>query len=136
MPKIISQNSSIVILAVIFATSFWACASSQESQRLNTERLLAAAGFKMGLADTPEKLAQLKKLPQRKVIPQGQGDNLQYIYADAEYCKCAYEGNEAAYEKYQKLTAKKQVDEEERREAARSRQQQTDWQDWSFDQAW
>ena len=98
--------------------------------------MLEAAGFKMGLADTPEKLAHLKKLPQRKVILQGQGDNLYYVYADAEYCKCAFEGNEAAYEKYQKLTEKKHIDEEERREAARTRQQQKDWQDWSFDQAW
>jgi hypothetical protein len=136
MKKIITQNTMIAIIAVMFAASLIACASNQESKRLNTEGLLAASGFKMGLADTPEKLAQLKKLPQRKIVPQGQGDNLHYIYADAEYCKCAYVGSEAAYKQYQKFTLEKELTEEERREAERSRQRDMDWGDWRFDQSW
>ena len=136
MQKIMTQYAMNAIIAVMLAASLIACASTRESKRLNTERLLAASGFKMGLADTPEKLAHLQKLPQRKIVPQRQGDNLHYVYADAEYCKCAYEGNEAAYEKYQKLALKKQLTEEKRREAERSLQRQQDWGDSSFGRSW
>ena len=136
MQKIITQNKMIAIIAVMFAASLIACASKQESKRLNTEGLLAASGFKMGLADTPEKLAQLKKLPQRKIVPHEEGDKIFYIYADVENCNCAYAGNEEAYKQYQKLASGKQLAEEENRDAKRDQQRRMDWGDWTFDRSW
>ncbi len=64
-----------------------------------TEQLLAAAGFEMKLADTPEKLANLNTLtPRRTLIPQERDNRLYYVYADPDLCKCLYVGTSMQYE--------------------------------------
>ena len=100
------------------------------------EKLLDSAGFKKGVADTPEKLDQLKKLPQRKVVSHQEGDKIFYIYADVEKCKCAYAGDEEAYKRYLKLSKKNELSEKERQENAREQQRQMDWGDSSLTQDW
>jgi hypothetical protein len=63
-----------------------------------TEQLLAAAGFEMKLADTPEKLANLNTLtPRRTLIPQERDNRLYYVYADPDLCKCLYVGTAMQY---------------------------------------
>ena len=65
-----------------------------------TEQLLAAAGFEMKLADTPEKLANLSTLtPRRRLIPQERDNRLYYVYADPDLCKCLYVGTSTQYER-------------------------------------
>jgi hypothetical protein len=64
-----------------------------------TEQLLAAAGFEMKIADTPEKLANLSTLtPRRTLIPQERNNQLYYVYADPDLCKCLYVGTSTQYE--------------------------------------
>ncbi len=126
----------MAILAAMLTLSLFACASTKDGKRVEIERLLTASGFKKGVADTPEKLAQLKKLDQRKIVRHEQGDNILYIYADAENCKCAYAGNEEAYKKYQKLALEKQLAIEDQRDAVRDQQRQMDWGDWRFNRSW
>ncbi len=65
-----------------------------------TEQLLANAGFHMKLADTPEKLANLSTLtPRRTLIPQERDNQLYYVYADPDLCKCLYVGTSMQYER-------------------------------------
>jgi len=65
-----------------------------------TEQLLAAVGFQIKLADTPEKLANLRTLtPRRTLIPQAQDDRVYYIYADPDLCECLYVGTSAQYQR-------------------------------------
>src|SRR5438105_5389979 len=65
-----------------------------------TEQLLAAVGFQMKPADTPEKLANLRSLtPRRTLIPQANGDRLYYIYADPDLCECLYVGTSVQYQR-------------------------------------
>jgi hypothetical protein len=106
MQKKLGLKISMLILASMLAVVFVSCASTKGSQRVDMGKLLYSAGFKKAVADTPEKLDQLKKLPQRKVVPHQEGDKVFYIYADVEKCKCAYAGDEEAYKRYQKLTQK------------------------------
>ena len=136
MQNNISQKIIMSILAVMLILSFIACTTKRGGKRADMEKLLTASGFKMVVADTPEKLAQLKKLPQRKIVPHEEGDKIFYIYADVENCQCAYAGNEEAYKQYQKLASGKQLAEEENRDAKRDQQRQMDWGDWSFDREW
>ena len=136
MQNNISQKIIMSILAVMLILSFIACTTKRGGKRADMEKLLKASGFKMVVADTPEKLAQLKKLPQRKIVPHEEGDKIFYIYADVENCQCAYAGNEEAYKQYQKLASGKQLAEEENRDAKRDQQRQMDWGDWSFDREW
>jgi hypothetical protein len=136
MQNNISQKIILSTLAVMLILSFIACTTKRGGKRADMEKLLTASGFKMVVADTPEKLAQVKKLPQRKIVPHEEGDKIYYIYADVENCQCAYAGNEEAYKQYQKLASGKQLTEEENRDAKRDQQRQMDWGDWSFDREW
>ena len=64
-----------------------------------TEQLLAAAGFEMKLADTPEKLANLSTMtPRRTLVPEERDNRLYYVYADPDLCKCLYVGTSTQYE--------------------------------------
>jgi hypothetical protein len=125
------------IMAMLLSLSIVACVSMREGNRADIENMLKASGFKMGVADTAEKLDQLKDLPQRKVVPYEEGGKTFYIYADVEKCKCAYAGDEEAFKKYQKLSHKKQASEEDRRESLRNQRRETETDDgWSFDKGW
>ena len=60
----------------------------------------------MRLADSPAKVDHLKALTQHKLVPHTNKGEARYIYADAKYCKCVYAGDEAAYQRYQKLAGR------------------------------
>jgi len=136
MQRINNQKLIVFFVTAILILSVSSCASTRGSNRMEMEKLLTAAGFRKGIADTPDRLAAIKKLPQRKVVPHEDGDKLVYIYADAKDCECAYAGNEEAYQKYLKLTHAKQVADDDRREAVRSKQRQMDSNDASWGRDW
>jgi hypothetical protein len=84
------------------------------SMAADKERTLAAAGFRMKFATTPEQIAKVESLPQRKLTPTpGPDGKNRFVYADAKYCKCLYVGTEQAYDRYQKLAVKQQIAENE-----------------------
>ena len=99
---------SIAIMTVLgFALT--GCAAMKKSEATDTEQLLSAAGFKMKLADTPEKIAHLKTLAQLKVVPHDRNGKMYYVYADAAYCQCLYAGNQEAYQRYENLAVKQNI---------------------------
>ena len=63
----------------------------------------------MKLADTPEKLAHLKTLTQRVVVPHERNGKTYFVYADALYCKCMYIGKKEDYERYKKMVVKRNI---------------------------
>ena len=66
---------------------------------LATEQLLAGAGFQKKVADSPAKLAHLRTLtPARKLVTHRREDQLYYVYADPDTCKCLYVGTAAQYQ--------------------------------------
>lgn len=97
---------SLVIVTVL-GTALAGCATMHKSEAMDTERLLAASGFKMVDMDTPEKLEHVKSLIQRKIIPHDRKGTTYYVYADANSCKCLYIGTEKAYHSYWKAVKKK-----------------------------
>ncbi|MEM7225240.1 MAG: hypothetical protein AAF495_19845 [Pseudomonadota bacterium] len=123
-----SPARSLVTAAVAGLALLVAGCAAQEA--IQTERLLAASGFQMRLADTPQREAQVESLPQLKLIPQQRDGELTYVYADAKECKCIYAGTEAAYQRYQKLAVQQQIA-DERLEAAQEEQlNRMDWGMW------
>ena len=88
------------------------CATFQRADAMDKERTLAAAGFRMKLADTPERLSQIEGLPQRKLARVPAGSELRFVYADSNYCKCLYVGTEDAYDRYQALAIEKKIADE------------------------
>ena len=85
------------------------CAALEKSDAMDTERLLAASGFKMKLANTPEKLANITAMTQRTVVPHDKNGTVYYAYADAEFCKCIYLGTEKNYQQYEKIAVERRI---------------------------
>jgi hypothetical protein len=85
------------------------CQTIENEEAESTEQVLAAAGFHMKEATTPQQLANLKAMTQRKVVIQDQDGETRYVYADAEDCKCVYVGSEKNYDEYQKLSIKQEI---------------------------
>ena len=101
----------IALAGVVIALG--GCATIRRHATLDTEQVLAAAGFVMKLGDTPEKLASLQALKPRTLLPQERGGQLYYVYADPEACRCLYVGTESQYQEYQRLVlAQRRADEE------------------------
>ena len=86
-----------------------ACATAARDRASEIEPLLVAAGFQKRVADTPQKLAHLQQLPQLKLVPHARRNSVYYVYADPNGCRCAYVGNEAAFEQYQGLVLKQTI---------------------------
>lgn len=107
----ISNRLKITAITTILGIALTACATTQQTGAINKERMLAASGFQMKLANTPEKMAHLNTLPQRKLVPHQKGSEVFYVYADASYCKCIYAGPEKAYQRYQQMAVNQSIEE-------------------------
>jgi len=71
---------------------------------------LEDAGFIMRPADTPEKLARLRKLPARTFVARNAAGGRYYIYADPDVCKCAFVGDGRAMQAFRDMRRTPQPD--------------------------
>jgi hypothetical protein len=85
------------------------CQAIENEGAQSTEQLLAAAGFHMKEATTPQQLANLEAMTQRKIVIHDQNGKPRYIYADAEGCKCVYGGSEKNYDEFQRLSVNQET---------------------------
>jgi hypothetical protein len=95
----------------LLASLLIGCTMVERQETKNTEQLLAAAGFNIKPADTPQKLASLQAMRQRKVIRREvrPGAPLTFYYADATTCRCIYIGNEQNFQEYQRLATEQGI---------------------------
>ena len=127
------------IVTVVSAAVLWnGCALTQRQKAAKTEPMLSAAGFKMKLADTPEKLAKLQALPQLTFRTLKRRGKLYYAYTDVEGCRCTYLGNESAYQNYQGLLQQQRIAQQDREAAAVDQdaaivEDDAMWESWGFD---
>jgi hypothetical protein len=70
---------------------------------IDTEKLLAMAGFEMRPADNDERRQDLANMPPRRIIAHRQGGQTVFTYADAQNCGCLYVGGLQAYQEYRRL---------------------------------
>jgi hypothetical protein len=123
------------ILFTVFATALVGCAAMKiqgikARNAADMEQLLSAAGFKMKPADTPEKLSHLKTLTRQRLVPHEHNGNVHYVYADANFCKCLYVGDQEAYERYRKLAVQKRMAEGQMRALEVNPDGSMDWGTW------
>ncbi len=123
-------NFRLFAVVFVFALALVGCATVEKNTAMDTERLLAASGFQMRLADTPQKLEKIKTMPQRKLIRHQRNGKIDYIYADATHCKCLYAGTEKAYKKFKNLSALRLSEDEA---TARDEDVKMDWEIWGGD---
>lgn len=127
----------VIVPALIALAGCAAVQAIQKSETTDKEQMLTAAGFKVRLADTPEKLAHLQTLIQRKLIAHSRDGNVYYVYADALACKCLYIGNEEAYQRYQQMVIQQRIANEQRMTAEMNYGAQMNWDMWGpYDPWW
>jgi hypothetical protein len=83
------------------------CSTTREK-----ENTLAAAGFKMMPADTPEKKAHLNSLPAGKITPVQREGTLYYAFPDPKN-NVLYVGQEQQYQLYRQIGLQKQIGDEQ-----------------------
>jgi hypothetical protein len=110
----------------------FACAAIKAQNAEDTEQLLAAAGFTMKLADTPEKLNHLKTLQQQKIIMREKDGIIYYLYADATTCQCLYIGQQASYQKFQQLQIQQNIAQDQQMTAEMNEDSAMDWGMWGY----
>ena len=116
--------------AAVVAVAITGCASITNQSAMDTERRLSAAGFQMKLADTPEKMARLKTMTERKVVATTMDGETVFAYADPTTCKCVYVGSEKNYQAYQRLSIQQNIANEQRATAEASEANEMNWNAW------
>ena len=87
------------------------CASQQQLVG-QKEDLLAAAGFQIRVADNPQRLAAMRRLPPNKFVTRIVNGQPVYLYADPLVCRCVYFGSQQNWAAYrQEVFAKQLADE-------------------------
>lgn len=120
----------LLLLTIVAAATSFACASIQNSEAMKTERVLAAAGFQMRLADTPEKLAKVTAMTQRKLVPHEKNGETMFVYADATACKCVYVGTQQAHQRFQQLALQQKLANQQEMTAEMNQDTAMDWDGW------
>jgi hypothetical protein len=101
------------------------CVSPQQ-QVTQKEDLLAAAGFQIRIADSPRRIAAMKRLPPNKFVTRVVNGQPVYQYADPLVCRCVYFGSQQNWDAYRQEVLAKQLADEAQMTAIMN---QTDW-DW------
>lgn len=93
----IRWNQTLAAVAVLATAG---CAQEVISQR---ENMLAAAGFRVQPANTPERIQSLQALPPNRFVLQDMNGRQVWVYADPVLCKCLYVGAPENYQAYHQL---------------------------------
>ena len=88
------------------------CETEQELVQ-GKEDMLAASGFIIRPASTPERQAAMKTLKPHTFVYEVRNNKPVYLYSDPTVCDCLYIGTEQAYQQYRKLALQKQIADEQ-----------------------
>ena len=97
------------------------------SQVQNKEDMLAAAGFTIVPANTPQRQASLRSMPPHKFVQQVRNNKVIFTYADPTICDCMYVGDQKAYDRYRQDVFVKNIANEQEMTAQMA---QMDWGGW------
>ncbi|MDA2918777.1 hypothetical protein MYX76_04675 [Desulfobacterota bacterium AH_259_B03_O07] len=111
------RKTALITITGLAVLTFLGCAAMRRSEAEQTDRLLAAAGFKILPADTPQKLEMIESLPPLKLQYRVKDGTPLYFFADPYDCKCIYTGDQAAYDRFQRLAEQARIAEEEQQAA-------------------
>ena len=106
------------------------CVSPQQ-QAVQKEDLLAAAGFQVRIADTPQRLAAMKRLPPNKFVTRVVNGQPVYLYADPLVCRCVYFGTQRNWAAYRQEVLAQQLANEAQMTAIMN-EEAWDWGPWGW----
>ena len=70
---------------------------------LETESTLSAAGFRQVPAKSAAELSHVRSLPPQQLSYSIDNGRFHYRFADPDFCRCVFEGDQAAYQNYERL---------------------------------
>jgi hypothetical protein len=91
--------------ARIFAFLIFGLSGSAGAGQEGRDMKLEDVGFVMRLANAPAQIARLRLLPPRTFIVRSKSGRRYFLYADPDYCKCVFVGNELAMKNYQDMVS-------------------------------
>lgn len=112
----------ILALGLLFLAA--GCATTK-----HTETFLAAAGFKVVAASTPQQEQKLKSLPPGKITTVQRNGKTYYVFPDAAHNRI-YLGTSNEYQNYLQIVADNQIAEQDRMGAEVAAADGEDFNDW------
>lgn len=103
-----TRIASLLIVSLIAVSCSFGPKPVVSSNR-TIEGLLLEAGFVRNPADSPKKMERIMTEVQRKVIPVREEGQTYYLYADADFCRCLYVGNERAFNRFEELVYQRDI---------------------------
>lgn len=122
---------SAAACALVLLAGLAGCATPQQVVA-SQEDSLAAAGFIVRPADTPQRVAMLSRLPANRFVQRVHGDIVTYVYADPLVCDCLYVGSQQAYGQYRAAKQRQQIANEQALAAQSYVDSQWDWGGWGY----
>jgi hypothetical protein len=92
--------SHATLCGLLLGIASLAACESQQQRVVDREDKLAAAGFIIKPANTPERQQMLTRLPANQFVMRQNGDTIHFVYADPLVCGCLYVGTQQAYDQY------------------------------------
>ena len=105
--------------------------ASQQQQVSQKEDLLAAAGFQVRVADTPQRISAMRSLPPNKFVTRVVNGTPIYQYADPLVCKCVYFGTQQNWDAYRQEMFAQRIANENQMTAIMN-QEAWDWGPWGW----
>ena len=119
-------------MAAVSAAALIALGACQTVQQkvVAHEDNLAAAGFIVRPANTPERKAMLGRLPANHFLRRVKGDVVHYVYADPLVCGCLYVGTQQAYNQYKRDQQQRRLADEQQMTADEYSDASWNWGAW------
>jgi len=106
--KMGSMKFALPFAFCLLLAAFSGCALFNQMDSAQTEQNLAAAGFQVRMADTPEKQAKLAKITPYQVNMMTRNNKIYYVYADPKR-NFAMIGGPKEYQKYQQINVQQNI---------------------------
>jgi hypothetical protein len=117
-------------MALLLGILVSAGCETQQQRITEHEDKLAAAGFIVRPANTPERKEMLSRLPPHQFVQRVNGDSVHYVYADPLVCGCLYVGSQQAYSQYREQELQQHLADEKQMTAQMYQDSAWSWNAW------
>lgn len=100
------RTKLLAVLSVGAVLAFGGCTRQVVEQR---EDMLAAAGFRVKPANTPERRRSLQELPKHELVREELEGREVWVYADPLVCNCLYVGTAEDRQRYERLKLQREI---------------------------
>ena len=119
-------------VALFLTVGLLAACQTPQQRVVQHEDRLAAAGFVVRPADTPQRQAMLGRLPANRFEQRTRDGAISYVYADPLVCGCLYVGTQRAYEQFKRDQEARHMRNEERMNADMYADNEWNWGEWGY----